>query len=366
MPCVSCVAAARGADLVVKASGVGVFDELLEKEVLQLKGAATQVIFWDVDAPATLERLGANPDDPFCHLIPHYDLVLTYGGGAPVVAGYRSLGARECIPIYNALDPGTHFPVAADPRFRADLSFLGNRLPDREHRVEQFFLSVAERLPGRQFLLAGSGWGDKQRTTNVAYIGHLGTRDHNAFNCSPMAVLNISRESMARNGFSPATRVFEAAGAGSCIITDRWQGIEEFFEPEAEILTAGSGDEVAEILERLNPKRAAAVGARALAPSEGGHTYAHRARQFEALFSAGAPPAAGGGSNEARHSWDYRSLHRGATVTPPRTAAWFGKWPLGATRYSSWNGKLRGMRLTVTFPSPRSAGPCFTPRSKCW
>ncbi len=287
---------AMGADLIVKASGVGVFDELLEKEVLLLKGEGRQIIFWDVDAPATLERIGNNPKDPFRRLVPQYDLILTYGGGNPVVTAYRSFGARECIPIYNALDPETHFPVPSDPRFKVDLSFLGNRLPDRERRVEEFFLSVADRLPGMKFLLAGSGWGDKERSDNIAYLGHLGTREHNAFNCSPMAVLNISRESMARNGFSPATRVFEAAGAGACMITDRWEGVEQFFEPEKEIYVAGSGDEVAAVMESLTPLKAAAVGARALARVRAEHTYAHRARQFEAIFSIGerGKSAAGG------------------------------------------------------------------------
>src|SRR3954469_7322009 len=47
------VEAARGADLVVKASGVGVFDELLEEAVLDLQNSETRVAFWDVDAPAT-------------------------------------------------------------------------------------------------------------------------------------------------------------------------------------------------------------------------------------------------------------------------------------------------------------------------
>lgn len=281
------LAAARGSDLVVKASGVGVFDDLLEEEVLSLKGEATQVIFWDVDAPATLARIRENRKDPFRDLIPRYDLVLTYGGGDPIVKAYRSFGAVECIPVYNALDPETHFPVPPEPRYRADLSFLGNRLPDREHRVEDFFLSVAEHLPDRRFLLAGSGWDDKQRGSNVSYLGHLGTRDHNVFNCSPIAVLNISRVSMAQNGFSPATRVFEAAGAGACIITDRWEGIDHFFEPDQEILVAGSGSEVAEILERLSPEKAAAIGARALTRVRAEHTYAHRARQFEAIFANG-------------------------------------------------------------------------------
>jgi spore maturation protein CgeB len=282
-----CLSAAQGADLVVKASGVGVFDELLEREVLLLKREKTQVVFWDVDAPATLERLRENPQDQFRSLIPKYDLVLTYGGGDPIVRAYRGFGARECIPIYNALDPETHYPVPPDPRLRADLSFLGNRLPDRESRVEEFFLEVAERLPGREFLLAGAGWDDKPRAGNVNYLGHLGTRDHNAFNCSPMAVLNVSRASMAQNGFSPATRVFEAAGAGACIITDRWEGIEEFFEPGREILVAGSGAEVAEILQGLSRSTASAVGARALKRVREQHTYAHRALQFQEVFSAG-------------------------------------------------------------------------------
>lgn len=278
--------AARGADLVVKASGVGVFDELLEKEVLALKRAATRVIFWDVDAPATLERIRENRHDPFRDLIPRYDLILTYGGGDPIVQAYRGFGAADCIPVYNALDPETHFPVPPVPRFGADLSFLGNRLPDREQRVEEFFLSVAEQLTDRKFLLAGSGWDDKQRGSNVSYLGHLGTRDHNVFNCSPIAVLNISRVSMAQNGFSPATRVFEAAGGGACIITDMWEGIDQFFEPDREILVAGSGAEVADILEGLTPKKAAAIGARALARVKAEHTYAHRARQFQSIFVA--------------------------------------------------------------------------------
>ncbi len=79
---------AREADLLIKASGVGVFDELLEVAILQLKSARNIVAFWDVDAPATLERIQKNPGDPFRRLIPGYDCIFTYGGGAPVVQAY--------------------------------------------------------------------------------------------------------------------------------------------------------------------------------------------------------------------------------------------------------------------------------------
>jgi len=275
---------ARGMDLVVKASGVGVFDDLLEEAVLKLRSGKTLVAYWDVDAPATLDRVRQNRSDPFRRLIPLYDLVLTYGGGDPVVEAYRTLGARICVPIYNALDPSTHHPIAPDPNYAGDLSFLGNRLPDRESRVEEFFFTVASALPQNRFILGGNGWQDKSMPENVDYFGHIYTRDHNTFNCSPRAVLNINRESMARYGFSPATRVFEAAGAGACVITDSWEGIEHFLQPGQEILVARSGSEVAQILRSLTPDRAHAIGEAARKRVNAEHTYTHRAAQLEALL----------------------------------------------------------------------------------
>jgi spore maturation protein CgeB len=272
---------AHTADLIVKASGVGVFDAELEAAVLELRRAGNLIAFWDVDAPATLDRLRENPADPFTALVPRYDAIFTYGGGDPVVDAYRALGAKRCVPVYNALDPETHFPVAPDARFEGDVAFLGNRLPDREARVDQFFLKAARDLPEMQFLLGGSGWGDKPLTPNVKYFDHVYTRDHNAFNSTPRAVLNLSRESMARYGFSPATRVFEAAGAAACVITDWWPGIEQFFEPGREILVAGSGDELVGLLCGLSPARAIEIGAAAYRRVRAEHTYAHRAELVE-------------------------------------------------------------------------------------
>lgn len=275
---------ARGADLVVKASGVGVFDQLLERAVLDLQSPDCLVAFWDVDAPATLDRMHGDAKDPFRALVSRYDLVLTYGGGDPVGNAYLELGAKQCVPIYNALDPSTHHPVPPLPRFECDLAFLGNRLPDREARVEEFFLHAATLLPGARLLLGGSGWGDKPLPAGVEYIGHVYTADHNAFNCTPKAVLNVSRESMARYGFSPATRVFEAAGAAACLITDAWIGLEQFLEPGSEVLVAHDGDEVARQVRALDPARARAIGQRALRRVLSEHTYAHRAAQVEALL----------------------------------------------------------------------------------
>lgn len=283
------VAARAGeADVVIKASGVGFEDDLLLDEVLRAAKPQALKIFWDVDAPATLGELRAAPDHPLRHALSKINLVLTYGGGDPVVDAYRAMGARDCIPIYNALDPQTHHPVARDVRFNADLGFLGNRLPDREARVEHFFLEPAAKLLNASFMLGGSGWHDKPMSANVNYIGHVPTRDHNAFNVTPRAVLNVSRDSMAENGFSPATRVFEAAGAGACLITDFWEGIELFLKPDEEVLVARDGKDVSDILAGLSADQAQLIGKRALKRVLADHTYASRAMTVDAIFRAHA------------------------------------------------------------------------------
>ena len=280
-----CVDQARQADVVIKASGIGVLDALLEEAVLELQGAGRLVAYWDVDAPATLERVESDANDRFRSLIPRYDLILTYGGGEPVVRAYQALGARSCTPIYNALDPREHYPTAADARFAGDLAFLGNRLPDREARADELFFRAASFSPEARFVLGGSGWQERPLPRNVHSVGHVYTRDHNAFNCTPTAILNVSRQSMARIGFSPATRVFEAAGSGACIITDPWQGLELFLEPGREVLVAASGAEVAEQLAALTPKKARSVGGRARARILFEHTYAHRVELLECAFA---------------------------------------------------------------------------------
>ena len=276
--------ATRSCDLIAKASGVGVFDAELERAVPEAAGSRLTSVYWDVDAPATLESMAADASHHLRRMIPRYDMVFTYGGGDPVVSRYQQFGARLCVPIYNALDPETHHPVPASPQWQCDLSFLGNRLPDREARVEEFLLKPAEALPGKSFLLGGSGWETKRVPSNVRVAGHVGSGCHNAFYCSGLATLNVNRDGMARFGFSPPTRIFEAAGAAACIISDSWDGIGMFLEPGKEILLADTGEAVAAIVAQLSTAEARRIGQAARSRILAEHTYAHRARQVVAVL----------------------------------------------------------------------------------
>ena len=227
-------------------------------------------------------------------LIPRYDLVFTYGGGEPVVRRLRAPGRprlRADLQRARSRRPTTR--CRRDPRFAADLGFLGNRLPDREARVDDVLLR-RRRAPaaGRASCWAApAGTTGRCRATS-AISAMSARRDHNAFNCSALAVLNVNRASMAAYGFSPPTRVFEAAGAGACLITDAWDGIEQFLEPGREILVAAGRGARSRRISRRSTRRRPGRSA--------------RRRGARVLAAAHLRPAGGAGRGGAR-----RPLRRG-------------------------------------------------------
>jgi spore maturation protein CgeB len=272
---------ARGADLVAKCSGVGGWDDELAQGVLELQGPETRVAFWDVDAPQTL----ANPGS-LRPLIPRFDMILLYGGGPPVQRKYAQLGARAAHLVYNAVDPDDYFPLPPEPDKRCDLLFMGNRMPDREQRVWDLFLRAASLAPEYGFVLGGNGWGDCPLPPNVRWIGHVPTGDHRAWNGSARLVLNVNRADMAATGYSPPTRVFEAAGCAACVVTDAWEGISTFFAPEQEILVAESAEDIVGFVRSVSPEYASQIGQQARARVLRDHTYAQRAAELDAVLRA--------------------------------------------------------------------------------
>jgi spore maturation protein CgeB len=273
-------------DRVIKCSGVGVWDAELEEALAARSGQGALTAFLDVDAPATLARIAADAADPFRRHIAAYDHVFTYGGGPPVMEAYERWGARGCTCIYNGLDPDEHRPPERQGAPEWDLLFMGNRLPDREARVEEFFFRAASFAPDKTFALGGEGWGDKAMPSNVTYLGHVPTYRHNEVNANARLVLNVHRDSMIENGWSPATRMFEAAGAASCQVTDAMRGIEEFFTPGQEILVAGDGADVARLVREVGDEDARRIGGAARARALASHTYARRAEVMDAVLRA--------------------------------------------------------------------------------
>jgi spore maturation protein CgeB len=112
------------------------------------------------------------------------------------------------------------------------------------------------------------------------------TARHNEVNASARLVLNIHRDSMARNGWSPATRMFEAAGAAACQVTDAFDGLEEFFLPGEEILVAHSAEDVARFVREVSEEQAREIGAAARRKALREHTYQQRAELMDSIVRA--------------------------------------------------------------------------------
>lgn len=204
-------------------------------------------VFYDMDTPVTLDCLRSA--SPVAYLpeggLGDFDLVLSYTGGRALGELQTRLGARAVAPLYGSVDPETHFPVQSVEAFRAQLNYLGTFAEDRQRAVEELFVQPARRSPDQRFLIGGAQYPESfPWTENIFFTGHLEPAQHPAFFCSGRATLNVTRRAMAEYGFCPSGRLFEAAACGVPLLSDRWEGLGEFFAPGEEILLVDTAEDV--------------------------------------------------------------------------------------------------------------------------
>jgi spore maturation protein CgeB len=244
--------------------------------------AGRSAIFYDMDTPVTLARLAAGESVDY---LPEaglggFDLVLSYTGGEALVELETRLGAARALPLYGHVDPAVHRPAPREPRFACDLSYLGTYAADRQPAVNALFAEPARVRPGQRFLLGGSGYGDKfPWSDNIFFLDHVAPPEHAAFFASSRLTLNVTRLDMARLGYCPSGRLFEAAACGAPILTDLWEGLELFFEPGREILTAATTAEALAALD-LSDAELAAIARAGRERTLDQHTSDHRAGEL--------------------------------------------------------------------------------------
>jgi spore maturation protein CgeB len=243
--------------------------------------------FYDLDTPVTLARLHAG--EPVEYIGPRglaeFDLVLSYTGGRALTELQARLGARHVVPLYGGVDPETHGRTEAVARYRADLSYLGTYAADRQPALEQFLVEPARRQPARRFLIGGAQYPEGfPWAPNIYFVRHLPPGEHPGFYSSCRLTLNITRAAMARMGYCPSGRLFEAAACGTPILSDPWEGLEAFFGPDAEILVAHGTDDAIDALERSDAELAR-IGALARQRTLDEHTAERRAIELEEAIS---------------------------------------------------------------------------------
>jgi len=253
--------------------------------VLDSKGLR---VFYDLDTGVTLHRLARGEHVEYIPAagLGDFDLVLSYTGGRSLDELKRRLGARQVAPLYGHVDPAAHRPVAAEDRYRANLSYLGTYAADRDAILNSLFIEPARRSPQRRFLMGGAQYdGSFPWQPNIYFVRHVPPADHCAFYCSSPLTLNATRRPMAEVGYCPSGRLFEAAACGVPVLSDVWPGIHEFFEPETEILLARDTEEAMAALDR-SPEELRRIGSAARERVLREHTSEIRARQLESILQS--------------------------------------------------------------------------------
>jgi spore maturation protein CgeB len=243
-------------------------------------------VFYDLDTPVTLAKLEAG--DPVDYLpawgLADFDLVLSYTGGRALEALQTRLGATRTAALYGSVDPDVHHPAAPRAAFSADLSYLGTFAADRQPALERLLVEPARRAPDRRFVIGGAQYpADFPWRPNTFFVRHLPADDHPAFYASSPLTLNVTRAAMASMGYCPSGRLFEAAACGTAIISDAWEGLDEFFTPGDELLVARDADDVLAAV-ALPRATLAALARRARERVLTEHTAAARAAQLESLL----------------------------------------------------------------------------------
>ncbi len=260
---------------------------------LALHSRAAVKAFYDLDTPVTLSQLdsGRRPAYLPADGLGGFDVVLSYTGGEALDALANRLGARRAVPIYGSVDPSVHYAANPRPEFAADLSYLGTYAPDRQAALNALFLQPACQMPHQTFVIGGAQYPqDFPWSDNIHFVRHLPPSDHPAFFCSSRLTLNVTRAAMAKMGYCPSGRLFEAAACGVPIITDPWEGLEQFYEPGTEILVADGTDDVIAAL-KMPEEALREMARRAQARTLTEHTGDNRARELVSALKGSSAPA---------------------------------------------------------------------------
>jgi spore maturation protein CgeB len=279
----------RAADLVVVGSYV---PEGIAVGRWGTRRARGVTAFYDIDTPVTLAALARGGCEYLSEdLIPHYRLYLSFTGGPTLERLRREYGSPDPRPLYCSVDPETYRPLEREPVF--DLGYLGTYSVDRQPTLERSLLEPARRWPAGRFAVAGPQYPREiDWPANVERREHVAPSDHAAFYGDQRFTLNVTRADMSAAGWSPSVRLFEAAACGVPIISDRWNGLDDFFEQGSEILTTSSAEETLQILQHCPEEERLAIAERARRRVLAGHTGSRRAEELETYVAESLASAA--------------------------------------------------------------------------
>lgn len=262
-------------------------------------------VFYDLDTPITLDGLRSGKHVPYVPQrgLHDFDLVLSYTGGAALEALRSDLGAHRVRALYGHVDPQIHQPMQPVDRYKAALSWLGTYSTDRRLMLEELLVSPARLRPGLKFLIGGQQYPEHfPWSNNVSFVRYLPPQEHAAFFSSSRLTLNVTREPVARMGWCPSSRLFEAAACGAAVLCDEWCGLDDFYTPGQQVLVAHNMADTLAALD-MSDAELTAIGRAARERTLDEHTCRHRAISLIGFLEELHSPSRGHGLHTPRHSF---------------------------------------------------------------
>jgi hypothetical protein len=250
------------------------------------------VVYYDADVPMSLPEfggmdtgfniyLGADPGE--------YDLVLSNSEGG--LGRLLELGARRAEALFWGADPELFSPLEVEKE--QDIFFYAYGDKFRREWMARMIGEPSRRLHDIDFALGGTDFrGDIGRARMLRYFPvNMLSRVISASRIN----LNVARKPHATVYASSTSRLFELASAGAAIVTNPYEGIERWFEPDKELVVVSDVDGAVATYRELvaDPAAAVELGRRARERLLDEHTFAQRARRLLELLGVGKPAAVG-------------------------------------------------------------------------
>ncbi|MGA2670005.1 MAG: glycosyltransferase [Dehalococcoidia bacterium] len=242
--------------------------------------AELPIIYYDGDLPTSLPDYADTESFKFSQYpgadLAEYDIFLSSSKGAiPIL---KEMGARNVDVLYYGVDPELYSPIQVEQDI--DIFYYGHRGKTKERRMDFMITQPSEALPDVHFLVGG-----REHEVGLGRAKTCGTLTISAWRgycCRSKINLNITKEIDAQMYGTSSARPFELASLGCCVVSDPYNGLEEWFEVGKEMFMVHNAEEAIEtykmLLSSAELRRRTGEAARSKVLKE--HTAQHRAKQL--------------------------------------------------------------------------------------
>ncbi|MCM1987583.1 CgeB family protein [Methanococcoides seepicolus] len=242
-------------------------------------------IYYDGDMPTILPKYASERGFKFDYYVgadlSEYDAFFVNSKG--VIDDLKEAGAKNVQPLYYAADPDLFAPVNVEKT--RDVSFFGYGSELREEWMTKMISEPSKKMDSTNFSVGGGHFGIDMGNSDL--VGDISYSAFREFCCGSKINLNITRWSHTNIYASATARPFELAAYGACMVSQPYNGIDEWFDIGKELIVVNSEEEAIETYEWLlsDDEERTKIGEKARERVLKEHTYRNRAETIIEIYT---------------------------------------------------------------------------------